>query len=121
MKKYYLHSNGDAKNHVCEAIIRGTVKILDLNKNNSDYASFNQISDYSYGLQEIIHIVPVCRKIPIKGTFDYYFSKLIRKFSYDYFCEKIVGDAIKKSENHSIAIALGGGTYKGIESRNSNK
>ena len=111
MKKYYLHSNGDAKNHGCEAIIRGTARILNLNKSNSDYASNDESSDFEYGLEEISNIVPVSRKTPSIGTLDYYLTRLIRRFSSDYYSEKIVGDVIKKSENHSIAVALGGDNY----------
>lgn len=111
MKKYYLHSNGDAKNHGCEAIIRGTAKILNLNKNNSDYASNDQSAELEYGLDEIVNIVPITRRIPKKGTLDDYFTILIRRLSPDYYSQRIVGDAIKKSENHSISIALGGDNY----------
>lgn len=111
MKKYYLHSNGDAKNHGCEAIIRGTAKILDLNELNADYISYDSPNDLEYGLDKIIKIISCSRDLPKKKSIDYYFTRFIEKFSSNYYSRRVVGCTIQNVDNHSIAIALGGDNY----------
>ena len=111
MKKYFLHSNGDAKNHGCEAIIRGSANIIDLNELNADYISYDSPNELQYGLDKIIKIISCSRDLPKNKSIDYYFTRFIEKFSPDYYSRRVVGCTIRKIENHSIAIALGGDNY----------
>lgn len=112
MMKYILHSNGSAKNHGCEAIIRATASILGLNPSNSDYLTYCLNEDKYYGLDEIINLVECKRNIPKSGSIDYYFSQIIKRFiSDDYYSKRLVGNIENKISDHNLAIALGGDNY----------
>ena len=53
MKKLNLYYHGGSKNHVCEAIIRSTQKIL---RQKLTLYSFDKTQDLEYGLDDIVEL-----------------------------------------------------------------
>ncbi|WP_455537610.1 polysaccharide pyruvyl transferase family protein [Terrisporobacter sp.] len=110
MKKCFLYAHGGSKNHGCEAIVRGTNKVL--NQDNLTVYSLNPSEDNLYNLNNIVNIK--------KQTVEY--SKLnpkrilaslkIRLFNDDTYAEKIQYDSLFKNHgNDDLAISVGGDNY----------
>ena len=55
MKNIVLYSHGGSKNHGCEAIVRGTYKIL---KNDSEITLLSNAKDedLEYGINKIVNV-----------------------------------------------------------------
>lgn len=110
MKKCFLYAHGGSKNHGCEAIVRGTNKIL--SQENLTVYSLNPDEDNLYNLNEVVNIK--------KQTVEY--SKLnpkrilasikIRLSNDDTYAEKIQYDKLFESHgNNDLAISIGGDNY----------
>ena len=52
MTRIYIHSNGDAANHGCEAIIRTTYNMLKPIAGEIGYPTYNITNDKKYGKHE---------------------------------------------------------------------
>ncbi len=112
MKKFLLHSNGSAGNHGCEAIIRSTIKNLNLSTENSDYITYNEDDELKYGLDKEVNLITCKRNIPRGGSMDYYISRIIQTAFYkNYLNKRIIGDFFSKIDNYEFALALGGDNY----------
>lgn len=112
--KYYLHSNGDAANHGCEAILRSTIKVLQLNKFDVGYPSYNVRKDIQYGLDELVNILPCSFHTSKHGSLNYYFDAFVSKYiSTDFIPEKLSRDIISyaQKDNYAVALSMGGDNY----------
>ena len=111
MKNIVLYSHGGSKNHGCEAIVRGTYKIL---KNDSEITLLSNAKDedLEYGINKIVNVKSGKGNIN-KKSLDFIKSYLLLKFKND--TSKM--DALQfktglnEINNESIAISIGGDNY----------
>lgn len=110
MKKCFLYSHGGSKNHGCEAIVRGTNKILDME--NLSLYSFNPDEDYKYELDKVIKIKNQINHYTKTNPKRILASLMIRLFKNDTYAEKIRYDElIKKCGLNDLGISIGGDNY----------
>lgn len=109
---YFMYSHSGSKNHGCEAIVRSTCKILNLNNQDDILYSYNRIEDEKYYINEIINVDDFLKKN--KNSF----KNLIASFMVKYFHDESY--AIKISFEHiinnyfksnTIGISIGGDVY----------
>lgn len=110
MKKCFLYAHGGSKNHGCEAIVRGTNKILQ-GKPTKLY-SLQTKEDIKYKLDDVIIV-----KEQVKSYGKINFKRIIasiniRLFNNRRYSEKIRYDHLFKENNeNSLAISIGGDNY----------
>lgn len=108
--KYFLFNHSGCKNHGCEAIIRGTVNILDNADKNRQYvlSSFDSQSD------SIIQNVE-SRQFKWKPLSRYEKARAIFEFkikhSEKYTMAKRYSNVIKQAVDCDICLSVGGDTY----------
>ena len=68
--KVVMYVHGGSKNHGCEAIIRSTARLLDLDSKQSVLLSYNQSEDLHYGLDSVVSINQEINAIN-KKSFDF--------------------------------------------------
>lgn len=111
MKNIVLYSHSGSKNHGCEAIVRGTAKILE-GIGNIKLLSNAKDEDLKYGIDDIVK-VEVGKSSIDKNSIDFLKSYLTLKLKKD--TSKMdslqfkVG--LENIDNDSIAISIGGDTY----------
>ena len=111
MKNIVLYSHSGSKNHGCEAIVRGTAKILE-GIGNIKLLSHAKDEDLKYGIDDIVE-VEVGKSSIDKNSIDFLKSYLTLKLKKD--TSKMdslqfkVG--LENIDNDSIAISIGGDTY----------
>lgn len=111
MKRLYIHSNGSAKNHGCEAIIRTTVNFLDIFP-KIGYSTYDLSEEVEYGIDQIVNCVTCYRNpSPKYRTFGYFYKRLLYKLFPKKESEFIIGDTIKKAVKYDIALSVGGDNY----------
>lgn len=106
---YALFGNGASKNHGCEAIIRGTIKLL---KNNPVVLSENADEDKTYGIDQIAEIIPAKRIV--KKNYDFADAYLRLKIRHDYSamdCLPYYPSIDELSKKISLAFSVGGDNY----------
>lgn len=110
MGKIILYSHGGSGNHGCEAIVRGTCKILD-GKIDKLY-SYRKNDDIKYDLNQIIEINNHTSHYSHLSIKRMKASLLIRLFHNEEYAEKITYDALFKNvKKGDIAISIGGDNY----------
>jgi len=106
---FYSHSGSG--NHGCEAIVRGTHKILD---NMTDIILLSQENDeeYKYGIDKIVNVKEAKNKIK-KNSLHFFNAYLALKFLKNTSKMDVLQfvDAKQYINNNSIAISIGGDTY----------
>lgn len=106
----YLHSG--SKNHGCEAIVRGTVKVLDNLADKITLLSQEKSEDLIYGIENLIDVETGMEKID-KKSFDFlkaYIDLKLKKDTskMDALQYKI---GLKNIDSDSIIMSVGGDTY----------
>lgn len=111
MKNIVLYSHSGSKNHGCEAIVRGTAKILD-GVGNIKLLSHAKDEDLKYGIDNIVD-VEVGKSSINKNSIDFFKSYLTLKLKKD--TSKMDSLQFKigleNIDNDNIAISIGGDTY----------
>ncbi|WP_148558122.1 polysaccharide pyruvyl transferase family protein [Terrisporobacter glycolicus] len=106
---FYSHSGSG--NHGCEAIVRGTHKILD---NMTDIILLSQENDeeYKYGIDKIVNVKEAKNKIK-KISLHFFYAYLELKFLNNTSKMDVIQfvDAKQYINNNSIVISIGGDTY----------
>ena len=107
-----LYGNGSSGNHGCEAIVRGTVKLLGTDVNTFRIQSGNPLEDKYYGLNAITEIFPAKAERKKDIRFLSAYSKLKLTGNYTdmdglYYLPGI-DDAAAVSD---IALSVGGDNY----------
>lgn len=111
MIKIYIHSNGSAENHGCEAIVRATAKMLQEPK-HIYYSTYDLDKDTRYGVNQIVNCVECKRKpMPRYRSFLYYWNRLLNTIYPIRGYKTIVGDTIIKSKGCNVALSVGGDNY----------
>lgn len=110
MKNCFLYSHGGSGNHGCEAIVRGTQKII--GKEDMIVYSLNKEEDKLYGLDEIVKLEDQrvsYSKFSLKRIIA---SLKIRLFKDRSYAEKIPFDHLfNKYGLNDLAISIGGDNY----------
>lgn len=106
----YLHSG--SKNHGCEAIVRGTVKVLDNVVDKIKLLSQEKSEDLIYGIDNLIDVKTGMEKID-KKSFDFFKAYMDLKLKKDISkmdaLQYKVG--LKNIDSDSIIMSVGGDTY----------
>ena len=110
MKNCFLYSHGGSGNHGCEAIVRGTQKII--GRDNMMVYSLNKEEDKLYGLDEVVNLGEQrisYGKYSLKRIFA---SLRIRLFKDGSYAERIPFDHLfDKYSSNDLAISIGGDNY----------
>lgn len=110
MKNCFLYSHGGSGNHGCEAIVRGTQKII--GKEDMMVYSLNKEEDKLYGLDEIVKLGDQrvsYSKFSLKRIIA---SLKIRLFKDGSYAERIPFDHLfSKYASNDLAISIGGDNY----------
>ncbi len=110
MSKIVLYSHGGSGNHGCEAIVRGTYKIL--NGKIDELYSYRPEEDKKFGLDKIIDVKEHKSSYSRFSLKRLKASLLIRLFNNDEYAEKITYDALFNNvEKGDIALSIGGDNY----------
>ena len=111
MTKIYIHSNGSAENHGCEAIVRTTVKMLQ-EPEHIYYSTYDLDKDMRYGINQIVICVECKRKLVSQYRGLLYYWKRLLNIAYPIKAYRaIVGDTVAKSKGCNIALSVGGDNY----------
>lgn len=105
-----LYAHGGSANHGCEALARSTIQSLEKG-NKFTLLSERPEEDLKYGLNEIARIESSQDVLP-EGLQGFLY-KLKMKFTHDerIYYKSIYRNAIRKSGDTDIAIAIGGDNY----------
>lgn len=110
MKNCFLYSHGGSGNHGCEAIVRGTQKVI--GKDNMMVYSLNKEEDKIYGLDKIVKLGDQrvsYGKFSLKRIIA---SLKIRLFKDRSYAERIPFDHLfNKYGSNDLAISIGGDNY----------
>ena len=110
MKNCFLYSHGGSGNHGCEAIVRGTQKII--GKEDIIVYSLNKEEDKLYGLDKVVRLGDLrinYSKFNIKRIIASLKIKLFKDGSY---AEKIPFDHLfNQYGKNDVAISIGGDNY----------
>ena len=110
MKNCFLYSHGGSGNHGCEAIVRGTQKII--GRDNMMVYSLNKEEDKLYGLDKVVNLGDLrldYSRFNIKRIIASLKIKLFKDSSY---AEKIPFDHLFNEHGaNDIAISIGGDNY----------
>lgn len=110
MSKIVLYSHGGSGNHGCEAIVRGTYKLL--NGQINELYSYRKDDDIKYGLDKMITIKNHTSTYSHLSLKRIKASLLIRLFHNEEYAEKITYDALFNNVHKGdIAISIGGDNY----------
>ncbi|MBQ8182784.1 MAG: polysaccharide pyruvyl transferase family protein [Clostridia bacterium] len=112
-KTYVLYAHDGSGNHGCEALVRSTCTILNVDKQNAVLMSTRPEEDRKYGLSDICTVLDKTEKRPLNRTkpafFKAYYSlKIKHNYTPIEFYESKVADFVKKGD---IALSIGGDTY----------
>ncbi len=110
MSKVILYSHGGSGNHGCEAIVRGTYKLL--HGNVDELYSYRKDEDIKYGLNKLLDVKEHIKEYPKYSLKRILASLKIKLFHNEEYAEKITYDAlfdnVKKGD---IALSIGGDNY----------
>jgi polysaccharide pyruvyl transferase WcaK-like protein len=113
MKKYLLYGHGGSENHGCEALVRTTVNLLNVPRENIFLSSYEPAWDEKYGIENIccLHKRKSKKLVP-KFTFGFlkaYFKlKFLKETSALDELYELNSLGVKKGD---IAISIGGDSY----------
>lgn len=111
MRDIVLYSHSGSKNHGCEAIVRGTAKILD-GMERISLLSHEKDEDLLYKIDEIVDVKQ--GKFPInKKSLDFFKAYMALKLKKDTSKMDVLQfkDGLNSIKEDSIAISIGGDTY----------
>lgn len=111
MRDIVLYSHSGSKNHGCEAIVRGTAKILD-GMERISLLSHEKDEDLLYKIDEIVDVKQ--GKFPInKKSLDFLKAYMALKLKKDTSKMDVLQfkDGLNSINEDSIAISIGGDTY----------
>lgn len=111
MRDIVLYSHSGSKNHGCEAIVRGTAKILD-GMGRISLLSHEKDEDLLYKIDEIVDVKQ--GKFPInKKSLDFLKAYMALKLKKDTSKMDVLQfkDGLNAIKEDSIAISIGGDTY----------
>lgn len=113
-KKVLLYAHGSSYNHGCEAIVRSTVDMLQLNYKNAVLSSTDRKSDARFGLDKIVNIKSfkqksILKRNSLKGYLYRVLSKL-EKIDYDTY-ESMDKQRDLLRLKSKVAISIGGDNY----------
>lgn len=105
-----LYGHAGSMNHGCEAIVRGTVKLLPA---TPDLYTDNILADQSYQLDNLVRLLPTVNKTLQRYSFEYILSslqiKLFRKTRINtYYRAKSFVDI---ANSNCVFLSVGGDTY----------
>ena len=123
--KYLLYEHDDSSNHGCEAIIRSTSKLLNLNRYNATLFSLNPAGDQLFGIDRILNVKNQLYQVKKDSFIDYAIriKTRIDKASYDEnidkYLQKVISSrsgATQKQKNLNavrgcVALSIGGDNY----------
>lgn len=113
MKSFILYGHDGSMNHGCEAIVRGTKKIIETKDINIRLLSNNYDSDIKFGLDKLCNIEKVSTTHIKTKSIDY----CIRAFRYKVLNNKLIFEESRnksyngKFNENSIALSIGGDNY----------
>ena len=110
--KITLYGNGSSGNHGCEAIVRGTVKLLGTEKNSFRIQSENPQEDRYYGLETLAKVCPAKseRKKDLRFLSAYAKLKLSGNYT-DMDGLYYLPGVYEASAGTDIALSVGGDNY----------
>ncbi len=110
-KRAFLYAHGGSANHGCEAIVRGSIKILN-NFQQFTLASKNAVEDYQYQLNNIATIVDSNELLNKKSLryFIYWLKMKLTKSDSLYYKE-IYRNIASKATGCTLAFSIGGDNY----------
>ena len=105
-----LYGHAGSMNHGCEAIVRGTVKLLPA---TPDLYTDNILADQSYQLNNLVRLLPTVNKTLQRCSFEYILSslqiKLFRKTRINtYYRTK---SFVEIANSNCVFLSVGGDTY----------
>ena len=109
MKKYALYMHGGSFNRGCEAIVRGTCKILNANKTHTYLYSGNPDEDFNSKL-DLLCKINRNRKNEIKRIS---FKRILASMSFRLFHSYyyVYENLIRSNNSDTIALSIGGDNY----------
>ena len=111
MTRIYIHSNGDAANHGCEAIIRTTYNMLKPIAGEIGYPTYNITNDKKYGIDKLVTLIPCKRPIIQYRSVRYFYNRLLSKINFDKYAASLYQDLLTNSSNYDVALSVGGDNY----------
>ena len=110
MTKIILYSHGGSGNHGCEAIVRGTYKLL--NGNIDKLFSYRMKEDIEYGINELVDVINHTSNYSKYSLRRIKAALLIRFFHNEEYAEKLTYNALFKNVSKGdIALSIGGDNY----------
>lgn len=107
--KIELYGHAGSMNHGCEAIVRGTQKVLG---NVDKLWSSNPQTDYKYGLDKLVNIVPQVKEINPKSFLRYYLAVKSRIFNNQWvYYKEIYKPFLNGMDQNVTYLSIGGDHY----------
>ena len=110
--KVVMYVHGGSENHGCEAIIRSTARLLELDSKQSVLLSYNQSEDLHYGLDSVVSINQEINAIN-KKSFDFIKAYFMQKFfNKHYYVDALLHKlSINSINNMDFGLFVGGDNY----------
>ena len=108
--KYFLFNHVGSFNHGCEAIVRGTVNIIDNADSEAEFVLSSFAPETDSGITGVEKRVFATRQLN-------YFEKLVSAFhikichSEEYALKKMYADIVAQAQDCDICLSVGGDTY----------
>lgn len=112
-KKILLYEHGGSYNHGCEAIVRTTIKMLDINKDNGILLSHDMNSDKQFGLDKCISIIQLSNRVLKRDSINGVVGRLrcrLTKESYDDYEFEYNHKSYTRFDSR-VALSIGGDNY----------
>lgn len=104
-----LYGHTGSMNHGCEAIVRGTYKVLG---NVDKLWSSNPETDYEYGIDKLVNIIPQVKEIQPNSILRYYLAIKSRIFNNSWvYYKEIYKPFLKGLDENSTYLSIGGDHY----------
>ncbi len=111
--KYVLYAHDGSGNHGCEAIVRSTAKVLNVNKDNLVLISKRPEEEVRYGVSELCAVVPKGAIAEVKrNTMQFAKAYLDLKVRHQFAGIDYLGNlAAIGAKKGDVALSIGGDTY----------
>lgn len=110
--KILLYPHAGSGNHGCEALVRGTCKVLDVNIKNTYLFTMNKREDQNFGLNEICHLKDqnqAIQRMSLKYLKAFVENKILKdQDAYDKVSFK---EMFELADENTIALSIGGDNY----------
>ena len=113
MRKYILYAHDGSKNHGCEALVRSTAKVLNVQRDNLVLVSGRPQEDELYGINKICAVVKKgdCGKVK-RSSLSFAKAYFDLKFRHKYEnMDFILQLSAINAKRGDIALSIGGDTY----------